>query len=274
MAPPVRPPGERERARRPWPRDGTASRPPGGWRATPLLTALLLVVLAGRGAAPSPAAAQATAVPETAGVAFVPAFRRAWASGDVRQVLPLFAPDAVVELRYRDPDGPMTYQDPDGPMTYRDGSRRGLTLRDGVAALLDAGARPDFTTAQEAPVVLGGALASGTRWTYRRPSAVSGVPPEVGADELVLRGGRILLYARTPDGANEAARMRALGRAMATRAMPSSGIPDGARPGGARGQPDTQERGAPGVGPWVLAVGVSLLAVVVLAALQRPTEGR
>jgi hypothetical protein len=234
-----------------------------GRRAALLLTALLLVVLAGRGAAPPPAAAQATAVPEGAGGAFLPAFRQAWASGDVLRVLPLFAPDAVVELRYRDPNG---------PMTYRDGGRRGLTLRDGVAALLDAGARPDFTTAQEAPVAFGGAPASGTRWAYRRPSAVPGVPPEVGADELVLRGGRILLYARTPDGTNEAARMLALGRAVAAQGARSAGVTDGATTGGARGRPSPRERGAPGVERGVLLAGLSLLAVVVFAACKRPNE--
>jgi hypothetical protein len=39
-----------------------------------------------------------------------------------------------------------------------------------------------------------------------------------------------------------------------------------------RRTPDTQGRGAPASGPWLVAAALSLAGVVVLAALKRPDE--
>jgi len=116
--------------------------------------------------------------------------------------------------------------------------------------------------------VFGGAPATAVRWAYGRPALVPGVPPEVGTDELILQGGQLVAYTRTPDGANEAARVRAL----AALAAPTAGAANGADAGGAHAHPSTQERGTPAIGPWILAAGLSLLLVVVLAARQHPHE--
>ena len=229
-----------------------------------LLTALVLAVLAGLGLLPPPAAAQAPGGPETDVGTFLPAFRQAWAGGGVAQVLPLFAPEAVVQLDYREPGG---------PLEYRGGGAGPMALREGVALLLGSGAQPDLATLQVAPVVFGGAPATAVRWAYRCPSHLPGVPPEAGTDDLVLQGGQLVAYTRTPDGTNEAARKLALDRTMASLAAQAARVTDEAGVGGARGAPNTQERGAPAVGPWVLAAGLSLLAVAVLAALKRPNEG-
>jgi hypothetical protein len=207
--------------------------------------------------------APAIGAPETDAAAFLPAFRQAWASGDVLELLGLFAPEAVVELDYREPGG---------PLAYRGGGSRPMTLRAGVARLLDAAAQPDLAAPQTAPVVFGGAPATAVRWAYRGPGRVPGVPPEIGLDEAVLQGGQVVAYTRTPDGANEAARVRALARALAALAAPTAGAAPRAGAGGAQALPSTQERGTPAIGPWVLAAGLSLLAVVVLAAGKRPND--
>jgi hypothetical protein len=251
-----------------------ASAAPGGgvFRAVcALLVAGVLVVLP-VGVPPGPlAAAQApsataleTGTSETAAAAFLPAFRQAWAGGGVAEVLPLFAAEAVVQLDYREPGG---------PLEYRRGGAGPMALRAGVALLLGPGAQPDPATLQVAPVVFGGAPATAVRWAYRRPSHLPGVPPEVGTDDLVLQGGRLVAYTRAPDGANEAARLLALSRTMGPRGAPDARAAHRAGPGGARGLPSAQEQGTPAVGPWILTAGLSVLAVVVLAALKRPNGG-
>jgi hypothetical protein len=230
-----------------------------------LAAALFLFGLAGLGPGPLLAAAQATGVPETDVAAFLLAVRQAWGSGDALQLLPLFAPDAAVELNYPDPGG---------PLVYRGGGAAPMPLREGVARLLDAAAQPDLASPQTAPVVFGGAPATTVRWAYHRSSRVPGVPPEIGLDEVVLQGGQILAYTRTPDGPNEAARVAALARTTAALSATAAGAADGAGAGGARGRPSAQEGGTPAIGPWVLAAALSLLAVVALAALTRPSEGQ
>jgi len=239
-------------------------------RPGPLRLAAALVVfgLAGLSPGPPPAAAQAPGVPETDVAAFLLVFRLAWRSGDVLQLLPLFAPGAVVELQYRDPEGPIVYGG-DGAAPLR--------LRDGLARLLDADAQPDLAASRTAPVVFGGVPATAVRWPYHRPSRIPGVPPELGLDEVVLRGGQILAYTRTPEGTNEAARVSALARTTAALSANAAVAADGADTGGARGRPSTQEKGTPTIGPWILATALSLLAVVAvvaLAALTRPSEGQ
>ena len=163
----------------------------------------------------------ATAAQETDAEVFLRDFRPAWASGDVRHVLALFAPEAVVALNYREPGG---------PSEYWGGLPGSMTLRDGVALLLESGHRPlpDLATVQTAPTVFGGAPATTLRWTYRRASLVPGVPPEVGTDELVLQGGLLVSYTRTPDGTNEAIRLLALDRAASRLAALSGSTSEGA----------------------------------------------
>ena len=210
-----------------------------------------------------PGFASPPAVQETDVAAFLPAFRQAWASGEVSQVLPLFAPEAVVAFNHREPGG---------PLEYRGGAEEPMPLRDGVAALMHGAARPDLATALAAPAIFGEAPATAVRWAYERPSLVDGVPPEVGDDQLILRNGRLLLYTRTPDGSNEAARLLALSRSMGSKAAQTVRAADRTGAEGARGAPDTQQRGSPAVGPWALAAGVSLLAVILLATLKHPDE--
>ena len=229
----------------------------------PRLVALALAALAGLTLAPPPAAAQETDV----GV-FLHAFQPAWSSGDVHQVLALLAPEAVVQLNYREPGGPAEFRGT-GP-----GS---MTLHDGVALLLEAGARPDFATYQTAPTVFGGAPATTLSWTYRRPSLVRGVPQEVGTDELVLQGGQLLAYTRMPDRAIEASRGLALERVVSQLAARQPIATDGPSADGAGPPPSLYEHDRPTAGSWITAAAASLLGAVTLTllkTLRRPRRVR
>jgi hypothetical protein len=129
------------------------------------------------------------------------ALQRAWARGDVDGVVALFAPEGVVVLDPANPGGPDLYRraPPAGP------------LRAGVRQLLADGAQIDVAGHRAATVVFAGAPTSRATWAYGRPPIVPTVPPEVGEDAVVLRGGQIASYTRTPDGATQAARAAALG---------------------------------------------------------------
>jgi hypothetical protein len=167
----------------------------------------LLLGLAWGGLGPTRAAAQEG----TEGAAFLSAFRDAWVTGAVERVLPLFAPEAVVIL---------TREDPESPEEYR-GDTTPAPLRAGVAALLRSGAQLDLAGAQTGAkgAMVDGVPTTFVRWTYQHPGAGLPVPPEIGTDELVLRAGRILTYTRTPEGANQRARARALDRHIASLAL-------------------------------------------------------
>jgi hypothetical protein len=149
-------------------------------------------------------------------VAFVQAFDATWSAHDLEAVLACFAPDAVVALNYRGWNHPE-----EGNEDYR-GAAGSLSLRAGVAVLMGAGVQLDLGGYQASPVVFGGAPATLVGWTYQRatppPALPSALPPEVGADEVVLREGRILAYTRTPDGASQTARAQALDRSLNAQA--------------------------------------------------------
>ena len=86
-----------------------------------------------------------------------------------------------------------------------------------------------------------------------------------GTDELVLQGGRIARYTRTPDpAAVEAVRRALLAAAEARATQVSAAAQPAAR--------DTQARRTPSSGPWLMALGLSLAGVVLLALLKRPPE--
>jgi hypothetical protein len=141
-------------------------------------------------------------------VAFARAFGAAWSARDLEAILAFFDPNAVIAIGSGGSAGTE-----DGPGEYRGGGGP-LSLPIGVAVLTGDGAQLDLDGRRVAPVAFGGATATVARWPYRRAASPSALPPEIGTDEVVVRGGRILAYTRTPDGASRAARAVALARAM------------------------------------------------------------
>jgi hypothetical protein len=212
---------------------------------------LLAVTLAG--AAAGPAAAQAAEDPAVAPL--LGELERAWLQRDVAGVLALFAPDGIIQI---DPENLK------GPVMYQAGGWQSLGV--GVPVLLGEGTgRIDVAGRQTAAIVFHEAPAPLFRWGYqqagqlglRSSAAVSqpALPPLTGTDELVIQGGRIARYTRRPDPASVAARRQALNAAADRRAPP-----------------DTQAGRTPSIGPWLVALGLSLAGVVLLALLKRPPE--
>jgi hypothetical protein len=162
-------------------------------------------------------------------LAVAQAFAAAWSAHDLEAVFALFAPEAVITFDYGPAGDPE-----DGHEEYRGGGGP-RPLRAGVAVLMEASVRVDPGGLQPVPVVFGGAPATAVRWPYRRdalpPGPLPPLPPEVGTDEVVVRGGRIVAYTRTPDEEARAARARALDRAtraMAVRTAHPTAAPAGA----------------------------------------------
>ena len=225
--------------------------------------AALLLAVTLTGATAGPAAAQAAEDPAVAPL--LGELERAWARRDVAGVVALFAPDGIIQI---DPEHPK------GPDLYHAGGWRSLGV--GVPVLLgDGTGRIDVAGRQTAAIAFRGTPATLVRWGYQQagplgmssPAAVSQppLPPVTGTDELVLQGGRIARYTRLPDPASVEARRRALNAAA------PAGNPQ-ARAAGRPGPPDTQARGTPSSGPWLVALGLSLAGVVLLALLKRPPE--
>ena len=191
---------------------------------------------------------------------------RAWARRDVAGVLALFAPDGVILI-----DPANLYH---AGATYQAGGEQPLGV--GVPVLLgEPTDRIDVAGRQTAALVFRGAPATLVRWGYqqvgqvglRGPAAVGlpPLPPVTGTDELVLQGGRIARYTRTPDPASvEAVRQALLAAARARAARASAAEQPAAR--------DTQARRTPSIGPWLVALGLSLAGVILLALLKRPPE--
>jgi hypothetical protein len=191
---------------------------------------------------------------------------RAWARRDDAGVVALFAPDGVILI---DPANDK------GAVMYHAGG--GQPLGAGVPVLLgEATDRIDVAGRQTAASVFREAPATLVRWGYQqvgqaglgRPAAAVGLPPlppVTGTDELVLQGGRIARYTRTPDPASVAAWRQALNAAALARIRRE-------RAAGRPAPPDTQARGTPSLAPWVAALGLSLAGVVLLALLKRPSE--
>ena len=191
---------------------------------------------------------------------------RAWLQRDVAGVLALFAPDGMIQI---DPENAK------GPDVYRAGGGPAAALDAGVPLLLGVATdRIDVAGRQTAAVVVQDAPATLVRWGYQqvgqvglRSPAVSPpwLPPVTGTDELVVRAGRIARYTRTPDPASVEAWRRDLTAAAQAQARQPSAE---SRPA----PPDTQARRTPSLGPWLAALGLSLVGVVLLALLKRPTE--
>jgi hypothetical protein len=182
-----------------WPRGGR-------WAVAGLalgLGALAPVPGAAQGGVPAAGlVAPPAAAADGPGLSALSALQRAWARGDVDGVVALFAPEGVVVLDPAHPGGPDLYgrAPTAGP------------LRAGVHQLLADGAQIDVAGHRAAAVVFAGAPATRATWAYGRPRLVPAVPPEVGEDAVVLRGGQIASYTRVPDGVVQAARAGALGR--------------------------------------------------------------
>ena len=94
-----------------------------------------------------------------------------------------------------------------------------------------------------------------------------GVAPATGTVEATVRGGKIAALTLASDPASVRAREAGYERAVATAVAHATAV---AASGVRRRTPDTQGRSAPGGGPWLVAAGLSLVAVGVLAALNRP----
>jgi hypothetical protein len=234
-------------------------RPTGPVRA--LRSALPLLALALALLAPGPSAAQGLPPPVPNLVPFVEAYTAAWSAHDLEAVLALFAPDAAIAFDYG-PSG----DDDDGHAEYR-GTAAPFSLRAGVAALMEAGVRVDPGGHQAAPVVFRGAPATLARWPYQRATVLASLPPELGTDAVVLRGGRILAYTRTPDRASLAARAEALAEAMSAVATRTAGRP--AAPMGAAPPAAAATVADPTPVGWPLALGGLAGLAAVTAALRR-----
>jgi len=243
------------------------ARPTGPVRA--LRTALPALALVLGLAAPGRSAAQGPP-PAPALVPFVAAYTAAWSAHDLDALLALFAPDAAIAFDYG-PSG-----DDDDHAEYR-GAAAPFSLRAGVAVLMEAGVRVDPGGHRAAPVVFGGAPATLARWPYQRATLLASLPAELGTDAVVLRGGRILAYTRTPDRASLAARAAALAGAMSAMATRTAGRP--AAPMGAAGRPAAPIGAAPRVAAatvaepdpvgWPLALGGLAGLAAVTAVLRR-----
>ena len=229
------------------------ARPTGPVRA--LRTALPALALVLGLAAPGRSAAQGPP-PAPALVPFVAAYTAAWSAHDLDALLALFAPDAAIAFDYG-PSG-----DDDGHAEYR-GAAAPFSLRVGVAVLMEAGVRVDPGGHRAAPVVFGGAPATLARWPYQRATLLASLPAELGTDAVVLRGGRILAYTRTPDRASLAARAAALAGAMSAMATRTAGRP--AAPLGAAPRAAAATVAEPTPVGWPLALGglAGLAAVTV-----------
>jgi hypothetical protein len=213
-------------------RGGGGGPPTRRWLAP---AALALVAAAPLAGAAAPAAAPGRPDREADLLAFAQAFAAAWSAHDLEAVFALFAPEAVITFD----SGPAS--DPeDGHTEYRGGGGP-RPLRAGVAVLMGASVQVDPGGLQAAPVVFGGAPATVARWPYRHaalpPGPLPPVPPEVGMDEVVVRGGRIVAYTRTPDGEARVARARALERATSAVALRSA-HPTAAPAGAAQRSPE------------------------------------
>jgi hypothetical protein len=233
------------------------ARPTGPVRA--LRTALPALALVLGLAAPGRSAAQGPP-PAPALVPFVAAYTAAWSAHDLDALLALFAPDAAIAFDYG-PSG-----DDDDHAEYR-GAAAPFSLRAGVAVLMEAGVRVDPGGHRAAPVVFGGAPATLARWPYQRATLLASLPAELGTDAVVLRGGRILAYTRTPDRASLAARAAALAGAMSAMATRTAGRP--AAPIGAAPRVAAATVAEPDPVGWPLALGGLAGLAAVTAVLRR-----
>jgi len=239
----------------------------------------LVAGLAGLAAVGPPrrSAAQGGDVP-----ALLAELQRAWTAGDAAGVTALFAPEAVIRTQPADSKGTGLYLDGFGPAslglgvrTLLGGAALGADERgaSGPAAVLrratDGATQIDVAGGQTAEAVLDGAPAVLVRWTYTRAGTAPGpaggaLPPETGTDEVVLRGGRITAYTRTPDLASVRARDQVLVHAAAAQLDPAPADRGPAAP--------PPNRPAAGAGPWLLATGGILVGVILLARVTRPPE--
>ena len=233
---------------------------------------------AAQGAPPAPA-------PEADPVALATALNAAWNAGQVEGVVALLAEEATVRQRDADLEG-------SGPnVAVRDrygvahtyvgepppGDGRVVTWAAGVPEVR-AWARPLLAAGHRVEVTgyrTGGDGATAT-WDYAATTAATrrlpGVGPTAGTAELTVRGGRIGGQREGDDPASVAAREASLWRAAAAGAARATQATAVAASGVLRRTPDTQRRGTPAVGPWIVAAALSLAGVVLLALLKRPPE--
>jgi hypothetical protein len=272
--PTVRPPGVARRCRPP-------ARPALLVLALALGLALGLVAprrSAAQGAPPAPP-------PGADPVALATALNAAWNAGQVEGVVALFAAEATVRQRGADLEGfgpHVAVRDMYGvALTYVGepprGDGRGVTwaagapeVRAWARPLLVAGHRVEATGYRTSG---DGATAT---WDYTATAdafrRLPGVGPTAGTAELTVRGDRIVSLTLASDPASVAARAAAVERAAAAGAARAAQATAVAASGVLRRTPDTQGRGTPAVGPWIVAAALALAGVVVLAALKRPPE--
>jgi hypothetical protein len=234
---------------------------------SPALRRLVIFVLAlaAGASAETPAPVSAHARPQADVAEFLESFRGAWTTGTPEALLPLFAPDAGIDLYYRGSSGPE-----DDREEYR-GASGWRSLQDGVVALLGTGVEVDLDGYETAPVVFGGAPATLVRWRYRSPALLPSLPPEVGVDEVVLLRGRIAMYSRKPDPASQLARARAFDRYLSARATQTARATEAAG-GRVSSSPAARIRDGSAIGIWVVGAALCLAGVIALALLKRPPE--
>jgi hypothetical protein len=228
---------------------------------------LLLALLAALGAVGPPGRGAAQEGDVTALLAEL---QRAWLQGDAAAVAALFAPDAVIRIHPIDPHLRWGfYQDGPGAAAGGEVPAGAAPLALGVRTLLGSEEATRLDLAGRQTAVLGGEEPPATlvRWLYTRggpasPGVAGILPPETGTDEVVIRGGRIAAYTRTPDPASLDARRQAARAAAPIAAPRVDGGPAAVTP----------PQATPGAGPWLLAVGLILVSAVILALSKRRTE--
>jgi hypothetical protein len=228
-----------------------------------ILTALAVLV-----SCPAPAAQEADPV------ALAEAFNAAWNAHDIEAVMALLGDRPTVEqvapavtgydqsLATADTYGvplPLasdvgaTGQDPAVLLTGQE------AVRQWIASLFARRHRVDAGNYQVAP--------DRVTWSYRASAdpyqQTPGVGPTEGTVTATVHAGRFTTLAITADPGS--VQRRELAVAAARRRTPAA-TGDPAVPAG------VPQRGTPSVGPWILALGLSLVAVVVLALFKRPAQ--
>lgn len=234
-----------------------------------VLSAVVALLLVGL---PGPVAAQ---VADAAGaLAVARAFNAAWNAHDLGGVMALLGPDPVVRQSapvltgYDQGMGTADTYGVPAEVEYRaaDSGHDPIVLAAGTAEVR-AWVAALFAAHHRVEVRSYHAASGQASWDYRAFAdpyqQVPGVGPTEGTVTATVQGGTIAALTIASDPASIQRRQTAFATAVAD-APPRAAEAAAARP-------STQERGARQIGPWIIALALSLAGVVALAMFQRPS---